>query len=471
MSMLCLKLSLVSPVFFTERVQFVLGDLEAVGRTSAWVSPDNRRAERGIKTDRAVAPKSVYTFVPPNRADLLGALEKKGGGINLVHEMPAEDLKKLHKVVFGTLSASGLSRKEDYIAKFRALFHDGDCSKQFLGGRGGVATAGMVCVFTPAGVVVAWKVLPTAESPNNVVDFMRWMRWMKVKPYLLSYDAACKLVKGLEKYCPALLEDKTGVLQRDGEGNVVFPELAHVGNNRNSATRETAARTFQDLQRTTDREDMNAVIETAGPWPGLQSEVDPDEALLWAANFSKVVGGRSKLTATRALDALHRDGVCELSLFEVLVFTYYWHRKAAGDTAGGAAGGAVGGAAGGAAGEAAGWVARAPLEGDEGGGFTHADAAGFLLRVLVGLSGSRQASKVSALPSWLHATCIPEGELATGLRRYAKAKVDFIVDCLKALTAEAKEREQVRRCGDVGGEGASGREVFICCPAPLTFVQ
>ena len=107
MSMLCLKLSLVSAVFFTERVQFVLGDLEAVGRTPAWVSPDNRRAERGIKTDRAVVPKSVYTFVPPNRADLLGASEEKGGGISLVDEMPAEDLKKLHKVVFGTLSPSG----------------------------------------------------------------------------------------------------------------------------------------------------------------------------------------------------------------------------------------------------------------------------------------------------------------------------------------------------------------------------
>jgi len=107
MSMLCLKLSMVSPVFFTERVQFVLGDLEAVGRTPAWVSPDNRRAERGVKTDRAVAPKSVYTFVPPNRANLLGALEEKGGGIGLVDDMHADDLKKLHKVVFGCFTANG----------------------------------------------------------------------------------------------------------------------------------------------------------------------------------------------------------------------------------------------------------------------------------------------------------------------------------------------------------------------------
>lgn len=34
----------------------------------------------------------------------------------------------------------------------------------------------MVCVFTPAGVMVAWKVLPTPESVYNVVDFTRWFK-------------------------------------------------------------------------------------------------------------------------------------------------------------------------------------------------------------------------------------------------------------------------------------------------------
>lgn len=103
MSMLCLKLSLVSSVFFNERVQFVLGDLEAVGRIPAWVSPANRRAERGIKTDRAVAPPP-YTFVPPNRANLVNALNNKGdGGINLVNNMSLEELKQMHKSVFGNL--------------------------------------------------------------------------------------------------------------------------------------------------------------------------------------------------------------------------------------------------------------------------------------------------------------------------------------------------------------------------------
>lgn len=105
MSMLCLKLSLVSAVFFKERVQFVLGDLEAVGRTPVWVSPANRRAERGIKTSRAVATNKQYTFKDGTRAMLVEALKEKGGGIGSLEDMTKEDLKQLHKKVFGTFSA------------------------------------------------------------------------------------------------------------------------------------------------------------------------------------------------------------------------------------------------------------------------------------------------------------------------------------------------------------------------------
>lgn len=31
----------------------------------------------------------------------------------------------------------------------------------------------MICMFTPAGVMVAWKVLTTPESPYDIVDFVR----------------------------------------------------------------------------------------------------------------------------------------------------------------------------------------------------------------------------------------------------------------------------------------------------------
>lgn len=246
---------------------------------------------------------------------------------------------------------------------------------------------------------------------------------------------------GLEKYCPGLL-DNEGILKRDTEGNVVFPELEHVGNNRDSATREIApCAPFQERERTTDDEDVYAVMETAGPRPGLQSEVDPYETVFWAASFFKRVGEPSKLAAMRAVDALRRDGVRLLSLFEVLVFTYHWHRRAAGGPAaggavgggseGGPAGGAAGGASeGGTAGEATGglvvgakgWVVHTPMGAGEGDIITHADGASFLLPVLVALSGSRQASKVSALPSWLDPKWISEGDVATGLRGYAEVR-------------------------------------------------
>lgn len=83
MSMVYLKLSLVSPVFFGgERVQFVLGDLEAVGRTPAWVPPDNRLFERGVKTSRAVVNQPNFKFDDGQRTKLMDALnDNSEGGI------------------------------------------------------------------------------------------------------------------------------------------------------------------------------------------------------------------------------------------------------------------------------------------------------------------------------------------------------------------------------------------------------
>lgn len=101
MSMLCLKLSLVSAVFFGERVQFVLGDLEAVGRTPAWVSPRNRLFERGVKTSRALVQARNFKFEDGERTKLMNALnDRGGGGIGQVDDMSMDDLKKLHTKVF-----------------------------------------------------------------------------------------------------------------------------------------------------------------------------------------------------------------------------------------------------------------------------------------------------------------------------------------------------------------------------------
>lgn len=108
MKTLCLKLSMVSGVFFVQRVQFILGALEATGSSPAWLSPANRRSERVPKTERSVAKKRSREFQPGERGKLVAALVANGagGGINQVEHMNMDALKSLHKGVFG----SGTSR-------------------------------------------------------------------------------------------------------------------------------------------------------------------------------------------------------------------------------------------------------------------------------------------------------------------------------------------------------------------------
>lgn len=109
MSTMLLKLSLVSTVFFGERVQFVKGDLQAVGRTPAWVSPCNRRSEQGIKTERAVAKKSEWQFKNEDHTKLVDELNKTGGGISQVDAMTLADFQRLHKAIFGTKGSRWVS--------------------------------------------------------------------------------------------------------------------------------------------------------------------------------------------------------------------------------------------------------------------------------------------------------------------------------------------------------------------------
>lgn len=238
--------------------------------------------------------------------------------------------------------------------------------------------------------------------------------------HFLCYDAACKLVGGVEAACPGLLENE-GVLQRDDTGQVVFPELAPYGNNRDSATRETTPCTPLQEPERGDTMDVYALMEASGPRPGLQSEVDPHEALYWGGRNDVRVGGASEAAATRAFGALWREGVRILSLFEVIVFSYNWHRHQ--DASGDAVLGMDG------------WVRRTPSspdesspDGESGGNqqgsiVSQRDAADFLLEVLVSLSGSRQASMVPKLPVWLNGEAISAGDVLGGLREYAKVRI------------------------------------------------
>ena len=78
---------------------------------------------------------------------------------------------------------------------------------------------------------------------------------------------------------------------------------------------------------------------------------------MWAASFPKPVEEPSKVAATRLLNALPRDGIRVVSLFEVLVFTYKWHQRAAG-------GGALVGPAGEVILGGTGWAMHAPGGGE-----------------------------------------------------------------------------------------------------------
>lgn len=55
-----------------------------------------------------------------------------------------------------------------------------------------MATAGMVCMFTPAGVMVGWKQLPTPESVGDIVDFLRCLKVGELLTLVVwEYRAKC----------------------------------------------------------------------------------------------------------------------------------------------------------------------------------------------------------------------------------------------------------------------------------------
>ncbi|CAN0131677.1 unnamed protein product, partial [Pylaiella littoralis] len=76
----CLKLSLVSSVFFFVRVQFVLGAMEAKGVSPCWSALANRRSETVQKTARAVVERPSREFKDNERDNLVTALNQQQEG-------------------------------------------------------------------------------------------------------------------------------------------------------------------------------------------------------------------------------------------------------------------------------------------------------------------------------------------------------------------------------------------------------
>lgn len=93
-----LKLSLVSPIHFGQRVQFVVGAGETVGSSPAWMGPGNRLSERFLKTQRGSLQNESDSFKDGNGAALSEWLGERG--IDYVDGMQMRELRDLHKLCY-----------------------------------------------------------------------------------------------------------------------------------------------------------------------------------------------------------------------------------------------------------------------------------------------------------------------------------------------------------------------------------
>lgn len=297
---------------------------------------------------------------------------------------------------------------------------------------------------------------------------------MQVVPVRVVYDGACEAASQLALRRPGLLEDNgrvprlgvaggavdtgggsdpTGGLRaaEDGETStslprVHLPQLAHLGSHSESSTLEVINPCSIPVEPVrSSSADVYALRDASLPQPGVQSQLDMHKLLHRSGRQGEIggVGTHSFLAATKSLAALLREGIRILSLFEVLVFTYHWHRKVA-------EGGLVSICL-----TADGWTlealgrSTAPLDGPrhgaipslaQGGGaneealdpISNGDAAEFLRELLVVAIGSRNG-KVPLLPVLVEGggatlgdlpvdkdTAAPFSTVIKGLRYYAK---------------------------------------------------
>lgn len=167
---------------------------------------------------------------------------------------------------------------------------------------------------------------------------------------MVVFDAACKAAIQIARRRPDLLENggrvprlvgaggAVGTGEPDAVGNggastlprVYLPQLSHLGSHSKFNSLEVSPCSFPVEPVRESTADVYALKEASLPQPDVQSRVDVHE-LLRRSSQSSVVGGAGRcsfLAATRSLACLLREGIRALSLFEVLVFTYHWHRKA-----------------------------------------------------------------------------------------------------------------------------------------------
>lgn len=192
--------------------------------------------------------------------------------------------------------------------------------------------------------------------------FICWLRSNHQQPPDLAiYDLPCQMVTHLEKRRPGLLEN-AGQLPRLGDGGgaaaaaggnsqsagwheyatkekslprVSIPELDHLGYGHISLSAKSRTYSMPVFPVRGSSADVYALKLASSPQPAtVQSQLDL-YALLYTSG--EALGRVEKLNysaAMRAVSALRRGGVRILSLFEVLIFTFHWHREVRDDRLG-----------------------------------------------------------------------------------------------------------------------------------------
>ena len=115
-------------------------------------------------------------------------------------------------------------------------------------------------------------------------------------------------------------------------GRVCIPSIAYLASNSNGAGVDVPSCVLPTEPEINSASDVYA-LKTASEPTRVQSQLNVHD-LLWASGeYLGRVANLCNLAATRALAVLFREGVRVLSVFEVLVFTYHWLRRAAKDGA------------------------------------------------------------------------------------------------------------------------------------------
>ncbi len=161
------------------------------------------------------------------------------------------------------------------------------------------------------------------------------------------YDAGCQAVPHLERDCPGLLEDrgKPSRLGDDGAGGendeghegagsiprVSIPSLAYLGSDGNTSTVQVPSCSLPVEPERTSDDDVYALKSAPLPKLCVQSQLNLHDLLFASSDQLGTAEKVNRSAVTNVAAALWREGVRILSWFEMLVFTYHWHRQAAED--------------------------------------------------------------------------------------------------------------------------------------------